>query len=704
MAVMLAAMYGFSLMGQYRWFRLKRRTLAGMLLVWLSISVLGYFCNEVLAEYGFNGFRGGSLVKMCVSMTDIAVSALILYLLFNHTPDGLKASFPIGIGYTKAYIKDLLLQNNLRKTKLSRKVTAIMIAVVIMLGVFSSVFAPLIISEMTAMRDRKMPPELVEKHMDETELADEEEVHSFMRSAYGNAFTIKILLMNLCMGAPLAGIANFYIKQRVGAPIGRLSSYMTGFMDASDENMESCVKNIRDSKLRTRDEITDLYHATAIMMEDVTGYIEKLKTEQKLEEDLRVAKAASEAKSAFLSNMSHEIRTPINAVLGMDEMILREAEDKEILRYAADIKNAGNTLLSLVNDILDFSKIEAGKMDILPVQYQLGSTINDLVNMLSQKAEEKGLELILDIDPGLPTGLYGDEIRIKQCVTNILTNAVKYTEKGSVTLKMGFEQLDADEISLFVSVKDTGIGIKEEEIDKLFSPFERIEEIRNRTIEGTGLGMSIVKKLLAMMDTKMNVKSVYGEGSEFSFAVKQKVTDATPIGDFAETYRKAVDSMERYRESFRAPDACVLIVDDTRMNLTVIRSLLKSTQLAVDTAESGRETLKMVCEKKYDCIFLDHRMPEMDGIETFEAMKTLKGNLNTGTPCIALTANAVAGAREEYLSRGFIDYLSKPVDPRKLEKMLIKYLPEEKVIKTERTDAEAPVEEDADEIPLISGL
>ncbi len=690
MSVYLAGMFIFSMMGQYRWFRQKRKTLLGTLIGIFILTWIGFFCRDVFASYDFDGIKMQSLGSHFVyAVGNVLIPGLFFYLFYNYMPDGVKEIFPLGVAYTKKYVSDLLLQNELKKTRVSRKITVIIVGIVISLGVAGSAFSQILLSDILAMRERREPMMPFEEQVNpsgedisEMELfGDGFAMDDFMRSRYGNAFIIKLLLMNLCLGIPLAGIANFYIKMRIGAPLGKLSKYLFNFMDVPEADRGSYAAEMEKMRPNTHDEIGDLYYAAEIMAGDVTGYIERLHEEQHLKEDLRVAQAASEAKSSFLSNMSHEIRTPINAVLGMDEMILRESDDTEIRRYAADIKSAGNTLLSLVNDILDFSKIEAGKMDILPVQYQLGSMINDLVNMLSGKAEEKGLELILKIDEKIPSILFGDEIRIKQCATNILTNAVKYTEKGSVTLGMGFEDVDETHIRLKVRVVDTGIGIKEEDLGKLFSPFERIEEIRNRTIEGTGLGMSITKKLLAMMDTKLVVESEYGKGSDFSFEVVQEVIDRTPIGDFVQSYKDAVDSMERYHESFHAPEARVLIVDDTRINLTVIRSLLKSTQLNVDTAESGRETLRKVAQEKYDVIFLDHRMPEMDGIETLQAMQTLEGNKNPDTPCIALTANAVSGAREEYLKAGFIDYLTKPVESGKLEKMLIAYLPGEKVIR-----------------------
>ncbi len=401
------------------------------------------------------------------------------------------------------------------------------------------------------------------------------------------------------------------------------------------------------------------------------------------------AVAASEAKSAFLSNMSHEIRTPINAVLGMNEMILRECEGEDILKYASSIKTAGSTLLGLINDILDFSKIEAGKMEIIPVEYDLSSVINDLVNMIRTKADDKGLTLKLDVDKDIPNILFGDEVRIKQIATNILTNAVKYTEKGSVTFAVSFDKpgTDNDIIGLKVSVKDTGIGIKEEDMSKLFSKFDRIEEKRNRNVEGTGLGMSITKKLLEMMDSSLEVDSVYGKGSDFHFVIKQKVVRWEPIGDYEASYNASLSARVKYKEKFTAPEADILVVDDTATNLEVFKNLLKRTKVRIDTASSGEECLKLSGTKKYDIVFLDHMMPDKDGIQTLHEMREMPDNPNGNTPAVCLTANAISGAREKYLSQGFDGYLTKPIEAEKLEDMLIRFIPEEKVVLTE-TDSE----------------
>ncbi len=414
---------------------------------------------------------------------------------------------------------------------------------------------------------------------------------------------------------------------------------------------------------------------------------------QELQLSAEEAKAANAAKSRFLSNMSHEIRTPIHAILGMDEMILREGGETQILEYAENIRHAGNNLLHIINDVLDLSKIEAGKMDIIPVEYELSSVLNDLVNMITQRADAKGLRFFVKTSPNLPRVLFGDEVRIKQVVTNILTNAVKYTEKGSVTFTVDFAPKDEHTILLRVSVADTGIGIKQEDQAKLFSAFERIEEERNRSIEGTGLGMNITLQLLRMMDSSLTVESVYGEGSTFSFEVEQGVVDENPMGDFAEEYRNA--RRQTYQEQFTAPEARILVVDDNSMNLAVIRGLLKQTEVRIDTAEGGEECLHMVKEKKYDIIFLDHRMPVMDGVETLREMKKMADCVNANTPVISLTANAISGARELYIKEGFHDYLTKPIDSSRLERMVIEYLPKEKVMLKSRDASGAPAGDSA---------
>ena len=423
---------------------------------------------------------------------------------------------------------------------------------------------------------------------------------------------------------------------------------------------------------------------------------------EELEEMAKEANAANRAKSAFLSSMSHEIRTPINAVLGMDEMILRSTQEDETYSYALDIETAGRSLLGLVNDILDFSKIEAGKLSIIPVEYSPADMLHDLVNLIQKRAEDKGLVLNVNANENLPGLLYGDEVRIKQIITNILTNAVKYTQKGSVTIGVDFEPRDEKNITLKVSVRDTGIGIKEEDIGKLFSAFERIEEKRNRNVEGTGLGMNITQELLSMMGSRLQVESVYGEGSVFSFELEQAVISRVPMGDFRQG-RKA-QKRKVYRVKFIAPKARILVVDDTPLNLTVMKGLLKQTQVQVDTAASGKECLTKIQETQYDIIFLDHLMPDMDGAETLAAIRQTPGKCAKGVPVIAMTANNVIGARDEYMKRGFSEYLLKPVDTAWLEELIERFLPKDKVQRNVEQSTQTNDESTADQTGILERI
>ncbi|MBQ7704346.1 MAG: response regulator [Selenomonadaceae bacterium] len=394
---------------------------------------------------------------------------------------------------------------------------------------------------------------------------------------------------------------------------------------------------------------------------------------RKLKVAAKEAIIAGKAKFQFLAQMSHEIRTPINAVLGMNELILRESTNPAILEYAANIQNAGKTLLTLINSILDFSKIENGQMKIVPVRYDTAILINDLLNLATERAEKKGLKFIIDVDSNFPRALFGDDVRIKQVITNLLSNAIKYTHSGSVTLTMKINSLDSNNVEIFVAVADTGIGIRPEDIGKLSVSFTRLDEEKNRNIEGTGLGISIVQKLLAMMDSKLEIQSIYGKGSNFSFKLNQKIIDNNPIGDFRKQNTDRRQTDKKSKTYFNAKGAKILVVDDNQLNLKVIQGILKYNNVAPDLADSGAHCLELVAQNHYHIIFLDHMMPNMDGIETLKKIKSQ--NLAGGAKIIALTANAISGAREFYLKAGFDDYLSKPVNPNELESTLKKYLP-----------------------------
>lgn len=426
------------------------------------------------------------------------------------------------------------------------------------------------------------------------------------------------------------------------------------------------------------------------------------------------AESASKAKSIFLANMSHEIRTPINGILGMDSMLLKECKDETLRDYALNIQSAGQTLLSLINDILDISKIESGKMEILPVTYSVFTVLNDCYNMVAVRAKDKNLELVMDISPEIPTALFGDEVRIRQVVNNLLSNAVKYTNEGSVTLSVWAEKVDVDpmqgdntsRVELFIQVKDTGIGIREKDREKLFADFVRLDEKRNRNIEGTGLGLNLTKQLLDMMGGTIEVESTYGVGSVFTVSLLQQVSDEKPLGDFEKLYRQHVNVVDAAQERFEAPEAKILVVDDVQMNLKVFVGLLKSTKIQIDTAINGAEALELVQKQHYDVIFLDHMMPVMDGEEAFRRMKKLEKNPNANTPVVMLTANAVAEARNGYMDEGFSDYMAKPIREEVLLATLKKFLSKElvKIIGEEKLDEPLKVTEPKSQLALSDFL
>lgn len=391
------------------------------------------------------------------------------------------------------------------------------------------------------------------------------------------------------------------------------------------------------------------------------------------------AEHMANVKSAFLANMSHEIRTPINAVLGMNELILREANQKDVLDYAYNIELAGKALLSIVNDILDISKIESGKTELVSGEYNVATSIYNFIEMSRARAEKKGILLKVDIAENLPSKMYGDEMRLKQIYTNILNNAIKYTEKGEITLTLTGEEIGDDKIFTKATISDTGIGIREEDLDKIFDAFQRVDEEKNQKIEGTGLGMSITKQLVELMGGKIYVESEYGKGSTFHVELVQGIVDRTPIGRIDQAVEQNREIEKHKRAVLLAPEAKLLVVDDNQMNLNVMKGLLKRTEMQVDLVLSGKEALEAVTKTSYDVILMDHMMPEMDGVEALHRLRKLKENQNPQAKVIVLTANAAIGSREEYLKMGFDDYLSKPIEAMNLENMIKKYLPKELV-------------------------
>lgn len=413
----------------------------------------------------------------------------------------------------------------------------------------------------------------------------------------------------------------------------------------------------------------------ACQVSNTLAIIDTMHEQERMKKELEMA---NQAKSQFLAHMSHEIRTPINSIIGFNEMILRENLDRQIEEYALDVKGAANALLALVNDILDFSKIEAGKMNLAENNYQLRFLMHDAISLMKPRAEKKGLKLRLEYDPSLPNYLYGDSDRIRQILLNLMSNGVKYTREGEVLLKVS-GIVKGEEIALHFEIKDTGIGIKREDLAHLFEPFERLEADRNRHIEGTGLGINITVSLLKLMNSHLEVESEYNQGSTFAFTLVQRIIDHSPIGTDFYSKRKPTDERD-VSGGFKVQGVSMLIVDDNAMNRKVLMHLLKNTGIRVDDVDSGRACIDKVAATSYDIIMLDHMMPQMDGIETLQHLKQMESFQASRPIVIALTANAVSGVKDMYLEKGFDDYLSKPVQPRVLYQALLKHIDPDKII------------------------
>ncbi len=409
---------------------------------------------------------------------------------------------------------------------------------------------------------------------------------------------------------------------------------------------------------------------------------------------------ASHMKSDFLANMSHEIRTPMNAVIGMAEMALREDISPSAKNYISQIKSSGQALLTIINDILDFSKIESGKMDINETDYEPMSLINDVVNIIMTRISNKKLELTLDVNPDLPHELHGDNIRVKQIIVNLANNAVKFTDSGNVHLKIDFKQTKEDQIILKAEIADTGSGIKKQDMAKLFQSFQQVDSKRNRNIEGTGLGLAISHQLAELMNGEIKVDSIYQRGTTFTLILEQEIINKAPIGPIKDIMKGSFHEREEYRQSFEAPEARVLIVDDNDMNLMVAVKLLRATKVQVETASSGYECLEKTRQRFYHVIFMDHMMPKLDGIETLKKMRKQENGLCKETPVIALTANAFSNAEAFYNANGFDAYLVKPVNGALFEALLLKFLPREIV---EVTSTSRNKEKEGSNVHMVYG-
>ena len=414
--------------------------------------------------------------------------------------------------------------------------------------------------------------------------------------------------------------------------------------------------------------------------------------EEELLERLRVS---DRAKTDFLTNMSHEIRTPINGIMGMNSLLLRQIDTlprEKIAEYAGNMQRASRTLLAIVNDILDISKIESGKMELLCEGYELASLINDCYTIVASNCKKKNLDLYMEIDENLPSILYGDDVRIRQIVNNFLSNAVKYTKRGHVILKISYSRIDEENINLRIDVKDSGIGIQKKDMENLFQNFTRLEEHKNRNIEGTGLGLSLTKRLVDMMHGEVQVESQYGEGSTFTAIIPQKVICLDGVGDMKQIFENYELSVGAMMPVPQFAGVHILVVDDMEINRIVAKEMLLQTGAIVDVAGSGEEGLTLMKEQHYDLIFMDQMMPDMDGIATFEEMKRMN-HQNKTTPVIAMTANAVKGAKEMYLQHGFADYISKPIFEEKMWKILERFLADKQTEAVEKKNPDSGAEE-----------
>ncbi len=524
------------------------------------------------------------------------------------------------------------------------------------------------------------------------------------RYVHGPLYIVMYLMPLLC------GVAALLIVMLYKKPFGWKAKLVSIGISAMVIGFAACQFLLWPDTLLTLYGIS-VSMLTIMFLVETPNYHTIIETMDEMEKERIRANAANEAKSAFLARMSHEIRTPLSVVIGMNEIIMRETTEKNVFECAADAKASASTLQHIINDILDMSRIESGKLEIVPTDYDLASVIYDLMTITYERAKEKNLKIEVHVDKELPSKLHGDDMRIRQVLTNLLSNAVKYTEQGIITLSVSGTKQDG-KVNLHFAVKDTGIGIRKEDIERLFEAFTRVDEERNHSIEGTGLGLSITKQLLELMGSELKVESEYGKGSVFSFDLVQEIIEDIPIGD-RKWHRRDAASYS-YKVSFVAPDVKLLVVDDNALNRKVVRNLLRPTLVQLEEAGDGFECLEKIKETKYDLILLDHLMPIMDGVETLKKMKSQCPNMSRGCPVVALTANAFVGAREKYVAEGFRDFVSKPINPVLLEDMLLQLLPEDKILRPEDSSAvneeeikkkqEAMIASLLEELPQIDGV
>lgn len=403
---------------------------------------------------------------------------------------------------------------------------------------------------------------------------------------------------------------------------------------------------------------------------------------------------ANRAKTNFVSNMSHEIRTPMNSIVGITEILLRSRHSPKEQEYLLNIQSSGRVLLTIINDVLDCSKMEAGKMQLFDEPYDTCSLFHDLRISMENRIGHSGLELIYDIDQDIPCKLKGDMGRIRQVIINLVNNAIKYTEKGSVRFSVHVRQKNTDKVMLYYEVADTGIGIRKEDQKILFDAFQRVEMDRNRYVEGTGLGLTISQNLVNMMGGVIEVESEYGKGSRFFFTIEQTIIDPTPVS--AVNYNGQKDNVtEKEAEClFIAPEAHILLVDDNELNLVVAKELLKPLRMQIDTAENGLQAVKMVRGSQYDLVLMDHMMPVMDGIEAAKAIRALPEDKYQKLPIIALTANAMVDARKEFLNAGMNGFVAKPIDFARICNQLKLWLPKDLVRDVPKEEAKKLLADD----------